>query len=156
MRFISNLSGRDRKALVALAVFFIAILLVWCVQASFGYRTEAQSTFRENRLFLMDLYSYGKKISMLEASTKSNIQAVSDQALLTIASSSAKDKNLAFKRFQPDGDNSLQLWLEDVNFNVMLWWLSDMENKQGIRVAQITVERTKKDGFVNARITLMR
>jgi len=156
MKFFSRLSDRDRAALTALIVFFVALFLYWAVQASFSYRIKTSAAFRESRLLLVDIYSYGKKISLLEASKKSKINAGSDQALLTLASSSAKDKNISFKRFQPDGDNLLQLWLEEVNFNVLLWWLSEIESKHGIGVTQISVERTKRDGFVNARITLMR
>jgi len=151
-----KISDRDKLALLVLATFFISILIYFGVRISFDYKNEAMDDFRESRLLLMDISGNGRKISMLENSQKSRAKMGSDQTLLTLASISAKEKDIAFKRFQPDGDSLLQLWLEDANFDTLLRWLFEIETKNGIRVAQISVERTKRDGFVNARVTLVR
>jgi len=156
MRIFLKISDRDKIALMALAAFFVAVLLYSGLRASYSYRTEAAAAFRDSRLLLIDLYTYGRKIRTLESFGKSRVNAGQDQTLLTLVNASAKERSITFKRFQPDGDSSLQLWLEDVNFNAVLWWLTKIENNNGIRVAQISVERTKRDGFVNARITLVR
>lgn len=156
MRLFQSLSENDKRALVVLSVFSFALFLYWSLQTSFAYRTEAVNAFRESRLLLMDLYNHGRTVKNLELSMKLNAKSGADQPLLTLASTSAKDKNIPFKRFQPEGDGLLQLWLEEVNFNMLIWWLSEIETKNGIRVERISVERTKRDGFVNARITLAR
>jgi len=149
-------SERDKIALTILVVFSVIIALYFGMRYSFSYRIEAADNFREDRLFLMELHTQGEEITRLEASMKSSAMEGEDQTLLILASTTAKEKKISFKRIQPDGEGFLQIWLEEANFNALLLWLSDIERKNGIHVAQISVERTKRDGFVNARITLMR
>lgn len=156
MKIFSRLSKNDFRALVLLLIFFALLLFYWALSASFQYKDLATRAVSENHALLKSLYGHGRKISYLEKKRIANTKSGSDQSLLTVVSNTAKDKKIVFKRFQPNGDNELELWLENANFNVVLWWLSVIEQKNGIHVSRISVEQTDKQGFVDARITLMR
>ncbi len=156
MKKFSNFSEKDQRALILLGVFFTALLLYWALILSFEYQRKNMASWRENKLLQVSLISHGKKIGQLEAKKQARPKEGAEQTLLTVVSASAKEKQLSFKRFQPEGDTHLQLWLEDVSFDVLLTWLAQIESKNSIQIEQIAVERTKREGFVTARITLFR
>jgi general secretion pathway protein M len=79
-----------------------------------------------------------------------------DQPLLTLVSTTAKENQIVFKRFQPDGDNVLKLWMEHVSFNSLLLWLHGIDKTNGISVEEISVEQSKEGGYVDVRLTLKR
>lgn len=156
MKYFENLSQNDRRALWILLAFAISTIAFWGLKISFSYKNTSISYLNEVKVLRTSLYSHGNRLSQLESvHTKKSVIGL-DQSLLSLASSSAKEKKLQFKRAQPDGDDRLNVTLEDINFDVLMHWLSDTQGMYGIEVAQISIEKAKRDGFVNARITLKR
>jgi len=74
------------------------------------------------------------------------------QSLLTVVNSSAQRNNIALKRFEPDGDEKLRVWLENVNFNNSVTWLNSLKNDYGITVSNISVETRGTAGTVDVKI----
>lgn len=74
------------------------------------------------------------------------------QSLLTVVNSSAQRSNIALKRFEPDGDDKLRVWLESVNFNNAINWLNTLKNEYGISVSNISVEAHGAPGVVDVKI----
>ena len=156
MKILTNLSASDRRALLLLVSFFIVLLLAWGVLRANEQRSTSMTAMTESRGLLLSIYRYGKRASQAERRASPKGTAGADQSLLALASESAKAKQLAFKRFQPEGDTQLKLWLEEVNFDVLLSWLSELEQVNAIAVESIAVEKTEKSGFVDVRLTLRR
>lgn len=156
MSIFSRLNEKDRRALFILLTFFVLMSLYWGVKYSTTYLSESKILLRENRESALTLFGYGKRVSQMELAKKNKIKVGENQPLMTLVSNTAKEKKLTFKRIQPEGDSSLKVSLEETNFDMMLWWLVEIKNKHGIEVVDIAVERTKRDGFVDARINLVR
>ena len=83
------------------------------------------------------------------AGTGQSLLAVVDQSR---RSSIAKPPS----RLQPEGDNTVRIWLEDVPFDGLLRWLGELQTRYGVRVDNAEIERESGPGLVNARLTLMR
>lgn len=79
-------------------------------------------------------------------------------ALLTTIDSTAKQQQIreAVKRIKPQGNDKVQLWLEQASFDRMIRWLDVLQQRHGVSISTITVDRQNDSGLVNARINLER
>ena len=146
-------SASDRRAVIILVTFLFAALMYLVTAWSFNYRKEQISTLENNRSLMLVLNASALKLKATKGHAKyQNL----DQPLLTLVSSTAKESQIVFKRFQPEGENVLKLWMENINFNSLLFWLHDIGKNNGISVHEISVEQSKDEGFVDVRLTLKR
>jgi general secretion pathway protein M len=151
--WFSKLSMSDKRAVLLLVIFLFATLMYLMTVWSFNYRDEQITSLEKNRSLMILLEAASRKFNATKGQSKFQNQ---DQPLLTLVSSTAKENQIVFKRFQPDGDNMLKLWLENVNFNSLLYWLHGIDKKNGISVQEISVDQSKVEGFVDVRLTLKR
>lgn len=81
-----------------------------------------------------------------------------DVSLLSAVDQASKSGTLnkAPSRLQPDGDNQVRVWLEDVQFEALLRWMYELQSRYGLRIDVADVERQPTPGLVNARLSLMR
>lgn len=82
----------------------------------------------------------------------------SDVSLLTAVDQAAKSGTLnkAPARLQPDGENQARVWLEDVQFDVLMRWMYELQNNYGLHIDVADIERQPTSGLVNARLSLTR
>lgn len=59
-------------------------------------------------------------------------------------------------RLQPEGDTEVRIWLDDIPFDALLRWISDLETRQGIHIDSAEIERSSTPGAVSARLSLKR
>lgn len=57
-------------------------------------------------------------------------------------------------RIEPDGPTGARLNLQNANFNAILVWLNELQNRQGVRVESADFEGQAAPGMVNGRIVL--
>jgi len=148
-----KLSASDRRAVTILVIFLLTALMYYMTVWSFNYRKQQISSYENNQSLTRLLNASALKFTSTKGKPK--FQDL-DKPLLTLVSTTAKDNQIVFKRFQPDGENVLKLWMENINFNNMLLWLHDIDKKNGISVEEISVEQSKEEGFVDVRLTLKR
>jgi len=60
----------------------------------------------------------------------------------------------AFRGTQPSGVTGVRVQLEAAPFDAMIQWLDTLEQRYGLSIETITVDRTGKTGVVNASVTL--
>lgn len=82
----------------------------------------------------------------------------SDVSLLSAVDQAAKSGTLnkAPTRLQPDGENQARVWLEDVQFDVLVRWMYELQNNYGLHIDVVDIERQPTSGLVNARISVTR
>ena len=80
------------------------------------------------------------------------------QSLLAIVDQTRKASAVTKppSRLQPEGDNTVRIWLDDVPFDGLLRWLGELQARYGVRVDNADIERESGPGLVNARLTLVR
>lgn len=78
------------------------------------------------------------------------------RSLLTVVDQTARGGQLgpSLKRIEPEGENSVKVWLEQAAFDEMMSWLVTLEQQYGVTVATITIERQAVAGRVDAHLTL--
>jgi len=150
----SGLAERERRVLggggVILALV-IAYLGVWEPLAGARHRQQVN---------LAAARALAVQIEALAASAPRGTPALSGtgQSLLAIVDQSSKSSAMAKppSRLQPEGDNAVRIWLEDVPFDALLRWLGELQSRYGVRVDNADIQRESGPGLVNARLTLMR
>ncbi len=82
----------------------------------------------------------------------------SNEALLTLVDRTAKQRQLRqqIQRIKPQGDDTVQLWVEQVAFDTLLKWLGELSLQYGIAVDSLNIDRQDLPGIVNAKLVLQR
>ncbi|MCG7897349.1 MAG: type II secretion system protein M [Candidatus Thiodiazotropha lotti] len=84
--------------------------------------------------------------------------AASNEALLTLVDRTAKRIQLRqqIKRIKPQGDDSVQLWVEEASFDTLIRWLGEMTQEYALNIESLNIDRQDAPGLINARVVLQR
>ncbi len=149
------LPHRDRLALNLLSIFFSILFFVYGVfLPAHNYAKDADVSYAKNN----EEYQWFKSKEPEVRALKNVARTVrtDDKSMLSLASSTAKQRNLTFKRTEPEGDNGLRVWLEDVSFNDLIMWLDTLNSRNGVVPKQISIDRQETPGKASAKIVLER
>jgi general secretion pathway protein M len=149
------LAPRERLMVaVAGAVVFVTLLylLIWepLVKAH-EQRAEALDSARA-------LATRIESAALLTQRSALGARVDRNTSLLAAVDQTSRSPTLgkAPSRLQPEGDREVKVWLEDVSFDNLLRWLSELENRYGIAASSAEIERGTTPGSVSARLTLVR
>ena len=146
MRFNFNkFSNREQILIIGLILLiFIAAL----ISMIYWLNTKNQSLEKENQNIISRL----NYIESIPSSVSSNRNLYSDNISILVNSTS-KEKNIQIDRTQPLNDNSMMVWVNEVNFIDLYNWMISM-GEQGGEIEKMNVRKSKKDK-VNAQISIV-
>lgn len=151
-----GLSQRDQLALKWLMFAFLVFgvyFMVWQPSQNYLYNSRAEAEQAYADLVWMKENELRAK-QLARQNRTSNVQdQLSGRSLLSVVSSSAQKFGVELQRFEPRGDNRVNVWLDEVSFNQMMLWIGELDGRFGVRVEQITVEKTDQPGNVSARMS---
>ncbi|GAA6133374.1 hypothetical protein NBRC116188_01630 [Oceaniserpentilla sp. 4NH20-0058] len=147
--WFTNLAEKDQKLVKLLGIVVsIAIVYSWVWSPVSQKRDSAIKRYESEMAFHTKMkenaYLFGAGTSTSAGGNKS---------ILSTVNNTAKVKNIHLKRFEPDGDTGLRIWLDKVNFNSAIDWLELLESSRGIKVEQISIDKVEP-GIVNIRAVL--
>jgi general secretion pathway protein M len=143
------LPPKDALVLKALAILIaLALIFAWIVQPTITSVKQAESKLVSELKFHTKL----KENAYLVQGT-SNTGSNGNESILSLVNSMAKTKGIKLKRFEPNGDSGLRVWLEKVSFDSSIDWIETLESQKGIKVEQISVDKVGA-GTVNLRAVL--
>jgi general secretion pathway protein M len=95
-------------------------------------------------------------LTQLKRSSNNAAQGLGGRSLLSVADSTARAGGLgpALKRVEPEGSDSVRVWLEGAPFDVLVKWLGTLSTIHGVNAETVTMERSDATGRVSARLTL--
>lgn len=149
-----NISTRERiflgagGAFVVLSLFYF--LIVAPVSKSFKkHRKEVP----EKQATLAWMQEAQREVAKLRVSGNKGKKAYSSP-LITIEKTARQWKlDGSLKRMEPDGDQSIKVWMEEAIFDDLILWLQLLQSDYQIVVSTINVEKKTAPGYVDARIT---
>lgn len=62
----------------------------------------------------------------------------------------------ALQRMEPEGSQSVKIWISRGSFDALIGMLGKLETAQGINVKSLSINPTDTQGLIDARITLTR
>ncbi len=152
-----NLPQRDQDALkylsAAVAVVLI-YLVIWLPVQNYADRAE-RAVERESETLAWIKQNEPVARELATRGAAGSTASLAGQSMLSAVGNSAKKFSIELRRFEPEGDSKMRVWLERVPFNQMLLWLDDLEKQFGVQVEQISVDRDDTPGVVTARLTLV-
>jgi general secretion pathway protein M len=137
---------------IGLALFY---LLIWSpISESYAQKTgqvEAQ------RKLLNWMQSTGQQIAQLTG-TAQRSKSTGGRPLLSTVDNTIKASGLgpSMKRLEPQGNDKVQIWFENTNFDQLVLSLGKLSSDHQIQISSINIERQEQPGLVNARLVLIK
>lgn len=98
----------------------------------------------------------GERARQLQRKAGGSSKSLDGSSLLSVSDRTARAAGLGsqLKRIEPEGKNSVRVWLEGASFDILIGWLADLSKRHGVDINSISIDRTPVAGQVDARITL--
>lgn len=153
-----ELQPRERVIVAGGAVALLLILLyvaVW--EPAANARTRQQAALADSRALAERLEVIAATVQKARASGVGAIQG-QGQSLLSVIDQQGRAPELGKPpaRLQPEGENEVRVWFEDVSFDALLRWIAMLETRYGVKIVGAEIERRAGGGLVNARLTVTR
>lgn len=150
--WFQRLSQREQLMVLAgaaLTVLLILYALAWAplknaISAYEAGNDEARETLEWMRQAVADVNQ--GSVGDGAANQAQSISALVDTTL--------PDYSLVMQRYQPTGEDSAQLWLEEAPVSQVIAWLTAMERDYGMRLINVAITSADKQGFVKTRVRL--
>lgn len=157
-QWLDTLEQRERYIVIAGSISLIIILFYLIIWEPVTSKHEQQQLQYDSQ---RQLYSWMKnassEIRSLNAAGGNNISRFRNQSISSLADRSAITSGV--KPFIEKIDQSkkgVKVRLKSANFDQIVTWLTDLQNKYGIIASKVKVEKSKIEGAVDAQITLER
>lgn len=141
----NKFSNREQIFIFGLIILIFISTLIFVIS---WLNTKNQSLEKENQ----NIVSRLNYIESIPSSVSSNRNLYSDNISILVNSTS-KEKNIQIDRTQPLDDNSMMVWVNEVNFIDLYNWMILM-GEQGGEIEKMNVRKSKKDK-VNAQISVL-
>lgn len=151
-----TLQPRERTYLSAGAVAVVFVLLYATVWAPLtGSVENLRSTVAKQREDLAWMEQAAGQIKQLQ---RSSPQAGRGNSMLATVDQRINAAGLksALSRMEPEGQDSVKIWLSRGSFDNLITMLGKLEQENGIYVESLSVTTTDDTGRVDARATLSR
>lgn len=155
-----SLQSRERSmvfvasVLIALAILYF---LIWSPISS--SRDNKQTRVDAKRETLAWMMQKKQEVEHLKRINPNMFNRASDnRSLLAVVDTGAKQMGIrpAITKIEPKGDNSVQIWLEDIAFDYLIVLLGELERRNNIEVSNASFDRSDQIGKVNGKVTLVR
>lgn len=155
-----QLPRRDQQALIVLAVAVLLGILyfaIWRPAVTFHDSAVDKKENAEQLLAWLDANqaSLERLSGAASGQSSGNIDKPADgRALMALVTRTAGESGLALQRFEPSGDDSIRVWLEQVPFGQVAGWLETLSASNGVEIEQASMDRQSEPGLVSVRLTL--
>lgn len=142
-----QLSARDQLSLFVLGVFCLVLVLVFGIWQPSRKAAEAARIAHENNRQLLAWMH-------VNADRARSAPTASGESVLGAVNSVAGSAGLALSRIEPEGEQTVRVWIERADFNMIANWLAQL-GARGIVASEMQVEK-QSTGGVSGRFTLSR
>lgn len=143
-------SPRDQMMLLVGGAAVLLYILIFMVLLPL--QGDLERNERRNQAVLQEQEEVRQLAGQLMARQQSGQGAVA-QNLTSLLNDSTREFGLVMENLQPSG-NSARVRLGASNFNNVLAWLNEMENKHGLQIGDVTITADRNPGVVQVNIQL--
>jgi len=156
--WFNKLEKREQRTLLAGAVVLLISIFYGAVwDPVFSALDEEQQRHQSQRQLLGWMQDAANEVRMLESSGASTASRFSNQSLSSLVDRSAITSGIKpFIKKQESDTSSVKVQLEQADFDRLIIWINDMQQKYAIQTSKIHIEPQQAPGAVNASITLER
>lgn len=149
-----SLPLRDRRALAALAIFFVlAGGWLGVVSPAMNFAGDSRAALEQAQADL--IWMQANALAARQAGARAT-QAGVGQSLLTAVNASARSSGLNLQRFEPDGEQRVRVTLENAVFTDVMRWVVILQEQYGLAIDSFSADAQAQPGIVNIRLTVGR
>ncbi|MBT3030392.1 MAG: type II secretion system protein M [Candidatus Thiodiazotropha endolucinida] len=149
---------QEHMALIIGAAAILLLLVYLLMWRPFNQALDKKALLVESQQLTLNWMQDNLDLVKNLRSQQRGKSAGSNEALLTLVDRTAKKIRLRqqIQRIKPQGDNAVQLWIEEAPFDTIIKWLGQLTQTHAIEIDSLTIDRQDKPGLVNARLVLQR
>jgi general secretion pathway protein M len=143
---------REQLMLRMLGLFFLGLLLLFMVVLPLHhFNADAIADYRAQQDTLAWMQTNREAVGKGGASPSARKPG---DSIMSIVNQSARPLGLSFKRYEPNGERGVNLWLEQVPFDQVVRWLELLERDFGVVAVDFSASRRNEAGMVDVRLIL--
>jgi general secretion pathway protein M len=150
---------REQQALVIGAAALLLMLLYLVIWEPFANAVDEKRQQVESQRITLDWMEQNlAEVLTLRNQQRAGGGARGNEALLTLVDRTAKQNQMRqqITTIKPQGEDKVQLRIEQAAFDTLLKWLDGLTGQHGIAIESLNVDRQQQPGLVNARLVLQR
>lgn len=149
----AGLKERERKIVLAGGIAVAALTLVAGLLMPLHSSVAAAQTRVEAQRD--DLAWMQQNAAEVQAAAGS-FSAASNESPIVLVDRTGRESGLsqALRGTQPSGNAGVRVELESAPFDTLVSWLANLEQRHGISIESVTIDRAARRGMVNASVTL--
>lgn len=145
------LPPNDQRALGLLILFLGGLFLVYGLfMPAKNFFTDARNRADESHQLVTWIESQRPVLERLEPMSGA---AQSSGTLLQRVTAAAEQHGITIKRFEPEGEGRIRLWIEQARYQDLQPWLNNLMQQQFI-IRTVNLDALQEEGMVSARLTL--
>ncbi|NOX75293.1 MAG: type II secretion system protein M [Gammaproteobacteria bacterium] len=153
--WLAGLEPRERyMVLIGAALLIVLLIYVALWEPLVNKVDDLRASTAKQEVTLAWMRGSAQEARRLRGASGGTKPIASGQSLLSLVDRTAKAGRLgdALKRVQPDGDKKVRVWLEGANFDDLIRWVAQLEQRQGIAVISSVFEAQEEGGRVDGRL----
>ena len=153
-QWLDGLAPRERN-LVYAAAGLIAVALVYLIVV-LPVTTAAKHRATRIEQKSADLAWMRQVAPQVAAASAAGGASAGGESLVVLVDRTGREAGLgsAIRDQSPSGEHALRLRLEAAQFDVLVVWLTNLQQQYGVRVEAATIDAAGAPGLVNASLTL--
>lgn len=145
---------RERLLLVAGVVFLLLLFaLVWIPLAD--ARDALRPRVQRQQATLQFVETAAARLRTSSGHSK-QAATIGDRSLLTLVDASIRAEGLSesLNRAEPQSAGRVRVWLDAAPFDATVAWFENLNQRYGVQVRELSVDRAGGPGMVNVRVVL--
>lgn len=151
--WFAGLQERERRAVLAgVGALVVLLLLGGILMPLHSSLSKARATVATQR---EDLAWMQQNAAEIQAGA-GNFVAPSNESPIVLIDRTGREAGLsaALRGTQPSGDAGVRVQLEAAPFDALVSWLAVLEQRHGVAIESLSVDRAARPGLVNASVSL--
>ncbi|WP_288129780.1 type II secretion system protein M [Microbulbifer sp.] len=149
------LPPNDQRALGLLSLFVGGMFIVFGLfKPAQGFFDDARTEAEQSRNLVHWIETQRPQLARVQLpSGGDNAQA--QGTLLQRVTVAAENHRVTIKRFEPEGNGRIRLWIDEARYQDLQPWLNNLLQQQFV-IRSVSVDALSEEGMVSARLTLER
>jgi general secretion pathway protein M len=152
-QWLDGLAPRERNLVYAAGALLAAAIVYLVVVMPVTTAARHRATRIEQKS--ADL-AWMRQVAPQVAAAMASGGAANNESLVVLVDRTGREAGLggSIRDQSPSGEHGLRLRLESAQFDVLVVWLTNLQQQYGVRVEAATIDAAGAPGLVNASLTL--
>ena len=154
--WFDSLQPRERQLLITAGVILALLMIYTMLWRPFVAQIElSRMGIESEQKTLSMMKSLQVQAQQLQATSSRRTNKPIGGSIMKVVDSTRNSAQLpTAKRIEPEGQNSLRLWIDNAPFDKVIMWLGRLNRQYDINVTEIIVDKQNESGVVNVKMIL--